>query len=288
MSQYYVQPTLRDTSVEPRYTFAEVKWGKIVAIHHHWVPLDEFCKFFEANAFFVDITDVLIDGEPPAIGDSVTNDPNEGYKIIHIRNTYTEEEQKQYVIDMLKMTRDQKELEVIEYKGVLFDADTISQTRMEKARTFLEDNDISSIIWTTAVNTRVDLTVQDFKNINTLIAIRSNDLHIRYNQLKQFILNLDINSSINLNDIDWNYPIPTEINGSEILEFEEPEDNNEKLEEIEDDNNEYNTENIETEAIEDNNEENNVESEDNKNSEDNNEEKENNEDYLKESFEIEG
>ena len=223
MSKYYVEPTLRDTSVEPRYTFAEVKWGKIVAIHRHWVPLDEFYKFFEANAFFIDITDVTIDGESPVIGDSVTNDPDEGYKIIHIKNTYTEEEKKQYVIDMLKMTRDQKELEVIEYNNVLFDADTVSQTRMEKARRLLEDNNIPSIKWTTAVNTRVDLTVQDFKSINTLIAIRSNDLHVRYNQLKKFILSLDVNTSVNLDEIDWNYPIPTEINGNETLDPEEPE-----------------------------------------------------------------
>ena len=229
MSQYYVEPTLRDTEAEPKYTFAEIKWGKIVAIHHHWVPLDEFYKFFEANAFFVDITDVLIDGEAPAIGDSVTNDPDEGYKIVHIKNTYTDEEKKQYRIDLLKLTRDQKELEPIEYNGVLFDADTVSQTRMEKARTFLEDNNIPSITWTTAENTRVDLSVEDFKGINTLIAIRSNDLHVRYNRLKWYILGL-MDGSEEIDQIDWDFQIPGI--DTPVLNPEEPENNTESGQDI--------------------------------------------------------
>ena len=206
MSQYYVFPTLRDTEEEPKYTFAEVKWGKIVAIHHHWVPLDEFYKYFEANAFFVDITNVLVDGREPDIGDAVTNDPDEGYKIIPMNKTYTYEERKQYRIDVLKLTRDRKELEPILYNEVLFDADTVSQTRMEKARTFLEDNNIPSITWTTAENTRVDVTVEDFKAINTLIAIRSNELHVRYNRLKYFILSLEDGDEL-IDTIDWDYDV---------------------------------------------------------------------------------
>jgi len=229
MSVYYVEPTLRDTEAEPKYTFAEVKWGKIVAIHHHWVPLDEFYKYFEANAFFVDITDVIIDGEAPAIGDSVTNDPNEGYKIIHIRNTYTKEERKQYKIEVLKLIRNQKELEVIKYNDIPFDADTISQTRMEKARTFLEDNpSIPSITWTAADNSRVEVTVDDFKEINTLIALRSNNLHVRYNKLKWYILNTDLDDE-ELESIDWDFDIPsTDVPNSDP--FGEQVDSSEELE----------------------------------------------------------
>ena len=89
MSEYHIEAYVRDTEAEMKYTFAEIRWGKIVAIHHHWVPLDEFYKFFEANSMFIDITGVLIEGEPPAIGDTVIGSPEEGYKILHIRNTYT-------------------------------------------------------------------------------------------------------------------------------------------------------------------------------------------------------
>ena len=208
MSQYKVEPYVLDTEAEPKYTFAEIKWGKIVAIHHHWCPLEEFCKFFEANAFFIDITDVLIDGEPPAIGDSVTNDPNTGYKIIHIRQTYTWEERVQYAIDKLKLVRDQKELEDIEYKGIPFDADALSQDRMDKARKFLEDSGAESITWTTADNQRVDVTVEDFKNINILIAMRSDELHKRYNQLKEYILSLEEGRDDILDMVGWYFVLP--------------------------------------------------------------------------------
>lgn len=191
MSNEYTYITLTRPEEEPHYTFAEIKYGKIVSINKHWVPLDEYIKFFDSNALFLDITGVLINGEPPAIGDSITT-TDEGYKIIHIKNSYSMAESKNYVIEKLKLIRNQKELEDIEVDGILFDADKDSILRIDAARKCLEDNSdiIPSIEWTTADNKRITATIDTFKKLNSAIAERSNSLHVRYNELKQYINNI--------------------------------------------------------------------------------------------------
>ena len=35
----YTYVTLTRDESEPKYTFAEIKYGKIVSINQHWVPL---------------------------------------------------------------------------------------------------------------------------------------------------------------------------------------------------------------------------------------------------------
>lgn len=221
MSRYYVQPYVRDTDAEPSYTFAEIKWGKIVAIHRHWLPLEEFYKFFEAGAFFIDVTGVLIDGEEPRVGDVVTNDPVVGYKIVRTKSPDSDWETIRTKIEQLKLTRDRKEQEPVEYHETLFDADEISLNRMDKARKFLEDNNIPSITWTTAENTRMDVDVEDFKALNTLIAMRSNDLHVRYNQLKQYIYDLNLAYIRLVPLINWEWDVEQDLNERYFQEFGE-------------------------------------------------------------------
>lgn len=188
MNNEYTYITLTRSEEEPCYTFAEIKYGKIVSINKHWVPLNEYVKFFDSNALFLDITGVLIDGEPPVIGDSITT-TDEGYKIIHIKNSYSMAELKNYVIEKLKLIRNQKELEDIEVDGILFDADKDSILRIDAARKCLEDNSdtVHSIEWTTADNKRITATIDTFKKLNSAITERSNSLHIRYNKLKRYI-----------------------------------------------------------------------------------------------------
>lgn len=218
MSQYLVEPYVRDTSTEPTYTFAEVQYGRIVSINKHWVPLNEFYKFFEANCLFIDITGVLIDGEPPAVGDVVNTDES-GYKIIHSKKNLTNDEIKNRTIEILKLTRNVKELEPIMYNNILFDADKDSLNRMDKARKLLEDNNQPYILWTTADNNRVPVSVEDFKGINTAIAMRSNDLHIRYNVLKQYILELDEKYISLVPLIDWDWDIEQDLDNRLFIEF---------------------------------------------------------------------
>ena len=190
MSTTYTYKTLVRDGSAPTYKFAEVKYGKIVAFHEHWVPLEEFRNFFEAGALFLDVTGVKIEGEDPAIGDTVNAGAN-GYEIVHFKSLYSVAETKNYKIEMFKLERDNKEVEPVSYNGNLFDADKTSLTRLDKARQSLVDNGIPSITWTTADNQRVELTVADFAGINTALALRSNELHVRYNQLKAYINNID-------------------------------------------------------------------------------------------------
>lgn len=206
----YTYTTLTRNDEEPKYTFAEVKYGKIVSINQHWVPLEQYVKFFEADACFLDITGVLIEGEPPAIGDSVTTNPN-GYEIRHFKSVYSVAESKNYKIELLKLERDNKELEPIQYNGHFFDADKTSLTRMDKARQSLVDNNLPSITWTTADNDRVEVTVEDFAGINTALAMRSNILHIRYNELKDYINVLEDKYLPIILQIDWDWDTTADL-----------------------------------------------------------------------------
>lgn len=87
-------------------------------------------------------------------------------------------------INKFKSIRDALEVEPIEYAGNLFDYDEKARDRINAAIIAL---DISgeSIEWTTADNTNVIMTAQDMRNIIAAVAIRSNELHIKYRQLKE-------------------------------------------------------------------------------------------------------
>lgn len=204
MSISYV--TMVRDEKEPLFRFAEVKYGKIVSINQHWVPLEEYVKFFEAGALFIDITNVTIDGEYPQVGDAVTTDAD-GYKIIHTKRVYSPAEMKAYTVEMMKLIRDKKELEPIAYTvngtEYLFDADADANTRISKARQLLEDNGIPSVLWTTFDNQHVPLSVEDFKAINTAQAVRSTQLHDRYNALKTYIYSLSDDQMSILTDFSW-------------------------------------------------------------------------------------
>ena len=68
---------------------------------------------------------------------------------------------------------------------------------MAIARQSLEDAGSGEIVWTTADNQRVTLTVTDFAGINTQAAIRSNALHIQYNQLRDSVLEAETIEEVN-------------------------------------------------------------------------------------------
>ena len=101
----------------------------------------------------------------------------------------------------LKATRDNEEVKPIEYNGNLFDFDDKARERMRIAQQALSDNNIPNQLWTTYDNTQVELTMQDFKNINTLAAKRSGELHIHYNTLKQEVLACTTNEDVE--KIEW-------------------------------------------------------------------------------------
>ena len=88
-------------------------------------------------------------------------------------------------INELKGIRDAKEVEPIQTDKGIFDYDDKSRDRLSIARQALEDADgAGTITWTTADNQRVPLGINDFKAINAAAAVRSNSLHVIYNDLK--------------------------------------------------------------------------------------------------------
>ena len=97
----------------------------------------------------------------------------------------TLDEVKSQKIRELKSIRDTKEVEPIRTDKGIFDYDDKSRDRLYIARQALTDNGGGSITWTTADNQRVDMEIADFAAINGAAAVRSNSLHIKYNELKQ-------------------------------------------------------------------------------------------------------
>lgn len=85
----------------------------------------------------------------------------------------------------LKSIRDAKEVEPVQTDKGLFDYDDKSRDRLAIARQALTDNGGGEIVWTTADNQRVSMGIADFVAINGAAAVRSNSLHIKYNELKQ-------------------------------------------------------------------------------------------------------
>lgn len=98
----------------------------------------------------------------------------------------TLDEAKAAKISELKMHRDTEEVADIQTEKGLFDYDDKSRDRLAIARQALEDaGGKGTITWTTADNQRVPLGVSDFAQINGAAATRSNELHIKYNALKE-------------------------------------------------------------------------------------------------------
>lgn len=97
------------------------------------------------------------------------------------------DELKQDKINELKSTRDTLETEPIEYNGSRYDYDEKARDRINAAIIALDITG-QSIEWTTADNTNVAVTAQDLRNIIAAVALRSNDLHIKYRELKEQVL----------------------------------------------------------------------------------------------------
>lgn len=197
-TQFKYVTVIRDMDAEPTYTFAEVKFGRIVAIHKHWVPLDKFVQFFESHVNMIDITGVTVGGEEPVVGDII-----DGNQIIHIQQNVSLQQLKATVIEKFKIFRDQKELEPLEYEGHMFDVDQFSIMRMDKAEKALIDGNMEEIVWTTYDNNHISLSVKDFKNINLALAARSTQLHDRYNRLKHFVNDLDEQYRVVIERMSW-------------------------------------------------------------------------------------
>ena len=85
-------------------------------------------------------------------------------------------------INELKSIRDAEEVKPIEYSGNLYDYDEKARDRINVAIVALGDT--GSLTWTTADNKDVSVTAADLCGVLIAVAVRSNELHIRYRNAK--------------------------------------------------------------------------------------------------------
>lgn len=110
-------------------------------------------------------------------------DKGEYYEVVEIPAPSLEEV-KTAKINELKGIRDAKEVEPVQTDKGLFDYDDKSRDRLAIARQALTDAGGGTVVWTTADNQRVEMGITDFATINGAAAVRSNNLHVKYNELK--------------------------------------------------------------------------------------------------------
>lgn len=103
-----------------------------------------------------------------------------GVTVVH--NEEPLEVLRQRKIAELKYRRDKAEVKPIEYNGNLYDYDEKARDRINVAIVALGDT--SSLIWTTADNKDVSVTAADLRSVLIAVAVRSNELHIRYRNAK--------------------------------------------------------------------------------------------------------
>ncbi len=159
------------------------KYAQILNDKVHWIFQDEMTlqelylnKFNSEQIKLINITDNLlpiVEGWSYVDGGFVNPNPPK-----------TLDELKIEKIEQFKKLRDAKEVDLIVYKDKMLDFDDKARERMRIAKEALVDNNLSSQLWTCADNSQMELSVQDFKNINTQAALRSSQLHVKYNELK--------------------------------------------------------------------------------------------------------
>ena len=94
------------------------------------------------------------------------------------------DELKQAKISEFKNIRDSEEVKPVEYNGNSYDYDDKARDRINSAIIALSITG-QSIEWTTADNTNVLVTADDLRGVVANVAVRSNDLHVKYRELKE-------------------------------------------------------------------------------------------------------
>ena len=130
----------------------------------------------------------------------IIEDKGEYYEVIAVPAPSLEEVKAQKIAE-LKSIRDTKEVEPIQTDKGIFDYDDKSRDRLAIARQALTDAGGGEIVWTTADNQRVSMGIADFSAINGQAAMRSNALHVKYNELKESVKKAKTAEEVNA--IQW-------------------------------------------------------------------------------------
>ena len=200
-----------------RNRFAQPLYGKIIYIYETDLEKDQLATIFDPGTYWIDVTGLDVE-----VGYILEYVEGGGLRFVPPNNEpMTLGETKANKIALMKAERDNREVAVIDYKDITLDYDDKARERMRIAQQALEDNNIESQLWTCADNVQVLLTVQDFKNINTLAAQRSGALHVQYNKLKEYINSLTTIEEVDAVTFDTEVPEATEDIVEEAIHSEE-------------------------------------------------------------------
>ena len=201
-----------------RNRFAQPLYGKIIYIYETDLEKDQLATIFDPSTYWIDVTGLDVE-----VGYILEYVEGGGLRFVPPPNNepMTLEETKANKIALMKAERDNREVAVIDYKDITLDYDDKARERMRIAQQALEDNNIESQLWVCADNVQVLLTVQDFKNINTLAAQRSGALHVQYNKLKEYINSLTTIEEVEAVTFDTEVPAVTEDIVEETIPSEE-------------------------------------------------------------------
>lgn len=109
------------------------------------------------------------------------------------------DELKQAKITEFKSIRDSEEIKPIEYNGNLFDYDDKARDRINSAIIALDVmGDGKTIEWTLADNSNVTVTANDLRGVIANVAVRSNELHVKYRDLKELVETCTTNEELDL------------------------------------------------------------------------------------------
>ena len=115
---------------------------------------------------------------------AMIEDRGEYYECVAIPAPSLEELKAQKLTE-LKTIRDNEEVKPIEYNGNSYDYDDKARDRINSAIIALDiAGEGASLSWTTANNTEAIVTANDLRAIIAAVAVRSNELHIRYRNAK--------------------------------------------------------------------------------------------------------
>lgn len=99
------------------------------------------------------------------------------------------QEVQEEMIARFKVNRDAEEVKPIDYQGNVYDYDEKARDRINAAIIALEaQGEKANIAWTLADNTSVIVTADDLRMVIANVAIRSNQLHVKYRTLKEQVL----------------------------------------------------------------------------------------------------
>lgn len=201
-----------------QYKYAEIYYGRIISIHNHFMPLDKFKRLFRTDREedFIDILPAeLASGFEAHVGDYIFYDDSGTLKIKRPVYPDTVSGAKLQKLDELKSNRDSEEINIITVNGYDFDYDDKARERINAAIIALDVLDatsgtVNTIEWTLADNSSVEVNANFLRLVVAKIAERSSELHVKYRNLKNQIIDIENNTELSdaekitqINNINW-------------------------------------------------------------------------------------